>query len=64
MRRANPFPALVVQAAAALALGAAATVLVQLAGKTVTTIVLGLLLALFFFALLTILSVVPVWHRQ
>ncbi len=62
MRRANAFPALVVQSVIALALGASATVLVQLAGKTATTIVLGLLLALFFFALLTPLRAGAMWR--
>lgn len=54
MRRANLLPGLAVQAAAALVLGALATLLVLLAGRVVTTIVLGLLLALFFYVLLTI----------
>lgn len=64
MRRATPFPALIVQGVVALILGAAATLLVMLAGRTATTIVLGLLLALFFYALLTILRTVPLrrWY--
>ncbi|HEX6799670.1 MAG TPA: hypothetical protein VF116_18320 [Ktedonobacterales bacterium] len=60
MRRASLLPGLAVQAAVALLLGVAATLLVLLAGRIVTTIVLGLLLALFFYAVLTMLRVVPV----
>lgn len=62
MHRANLLPGLAVQAAIALILGAIATLLVQLAGHAVTTIVLGLLLALFFYALLTMVRVVPARH--
>lgn len=55
MRRANPIPALAVQAAIALLLGMGAMLLVRLAGPAATTIVLVVLLALFFYALLSIL---------
>lgn len=62
MRRTNPFPAFIIQAIIAVLLGVAATLLVRLAGTTAMTVVLAVLLVLFFFALLTIVRVVPVRH--
>ena len=59
MRRASPLPGLAVQAAIALVLGAIATLLVLLAGRVMTIIVLGLLLALCFYALLTVARMGP-----
>lgn len=66
MRRANPSSTLVmlgVQAVVALVLGIAATLLVRLAGTTAPTIMLVVLLSLFFYALLTFARAVPVTRR-